>query len=198
MKFTRQEDRYIRGNYLTKPIKQICKEMGRSYCGVVGRLKMMGLSVPPEIIEKNKQVGRFKKGNVSFNKGQKMPLAVYRKAKKTMFKRGHLPHNTKYDGALSLRIDKNGTPYWFIRISKAVWVPLARYRWEMYRGKIPHGMILVHKGESTDCRISNLELITRAENMRRNTIHNYPNEIKQSIRTLKKLNKIIGHAEKQN
>lgn len=44
---------------------------------------------------------------------------------------------------------------------------------------------------------SNLELISREENMRRNTIHHYPEELKEVIRTFSKLNKKINNAKKQ-
>lgn len=44
--------------------------------------------------------------------------------------------------------------------------------------------------------IENLELISRQEGMKRNSIQNYPKEVKSTIRLLSKLKKIIN--EKQN
>jgi len=48
--------------------------------------------------------------------------------------------------------------------------------------------------------LDNLELVTRAENMRRNTIHRYPPELKSTIRQLSKLKRAISEAtsEKQD
>lgn len=50
---------------------------------------------------------RFPKGHVPANKGRKMNAGVYAKVSATMFKKGHMPDNTLYDGAESIRKDKN-------------------------------------------------------------------------------------------
>ena len=73
--------------------------------------------------------------------------------------------------------------------------------WEEVNGPVPHGHIVVFCDKNAaNIEISNLELITRAENMRRNTIHRYPSELKETIRQLGKLKKAISEAsnEKQD
>jgi hypothetical protein len=144
---------------------------------------------------------RFKKGHTSFNKGKKWDDYLSKEAqansRKTSFKKNHEPHNTLVDGAIRKRCDKSGRNYKHIRTAKGVWVQLHVYNWQKAYGEIPKGYIVVFKTKSTDnCDVSNLELITRKENMLRNTIHQYPVELKQTIRTLSKLKKIIKNGTK--
>lgn len=115
---------------------------------------------------KSGRTGQFKKGHIPFNKGINF---ITEGSKKTQFKKGHLPHNTKYNGAISIRKDKSGTSYKYIRINKAKWELLHRYNWEQQNGAIPEGCILVAKdGNQLNCDPSNWNLITRAEHAIRN------------------------------
>jgi hypothetical protein len=136
------------------------------------------------------QKTRFKKGQTPYNKGKKMPQNVYQKAKRTMFRKGNLPHNTKADGVLTTRTDKNGTKRPWIRLAKGKWQEMKNYVWEQANGPIPKGhCVAVKDGNPFNYDLKNLLCITQAENMQRNTIHNYPEEIKSTIRTLSKLKK---------
>lgn len=196
--FTAAEDRYIRKNYLKYPVKTLGDKMGRSYTGIMGRLRALELEIPPGIRERNIQAGRLQKGNIPSNKGKKMSRKMYRVCKPTMFKPGHLPHNTKKDGAISVRVDKRGVPYKHIRTEPGKWVPYQRYRWELFRGPIPKRMIVTFKdGNTLNCKLSNLELITMAENAVRNKQH-IPLDLARTVITLGKLNKKIKQYEKQN
>jgi len=197
--YTPEEDQYILDHYMTKPIKAIAAEMGRSWTGIMGRLRAMGLELPTEVRERNRQAGRFVPGQISHNAGKPLPEHIKAKLVATQFKKGNLPHNTLMDGAISIREDKRGVPYKFIRIGLGKWESLARYNYRQAHGPIPHGMVLIYvDGDSLNCELSNLKLITRKENMLRNSIQNYPSDIKQSIHTLSQLKKKIRHAEKQD
>ena len=167
--FTAEEDRIIRENYLDLPIKTLGEKMGRSYTGIMGRIKSMGLSIPPHIIERNKKLGRIKAGDVPPNKGKKMseymtPEALARSAK-TRFKKGNLPHNTaSSDGEIRVR-DVNRKPYYYIRVSLAKWVLLHKYNWEKIHGPVPAGHCLrAIDGNSLNADPANWKLITRKEN----------------------------------
>jgi hypothetical protein len=143
---------------------------------------------------------RFSKGHEPANKGKKwdefMTPEGQKNSLKTTFRKGHLPHNTKSDNEISLRND-DGYLYKYIRVALGKWQPLHVYNWEKVNGKIPEGYIVVFKSpDKMNCDISNLELITREENMMRNTIHRYPPELKFTIRKLKQLNRLIN--EKQD
>jgi len=68
--------------------------------------------------------------------------------------------------------------------------------WEEAGGEVPPGHVLVFRnGNKRDIRPENLELITRAENARRNSIHRYPPELRAAMRTAGKLRRKIQEAE---
>ena len=52
-------------------------------------------------------------------------------------------------------------------------------------------------GNKTHIALNNLELLTRAERMRRNTIHRYPEELKSAIRAIGKLKRTIREVENE-
>ena len=114
--------------------------------------------------------GVFKPGHETFNKGKKMPAEVKAKVEKTMFKKGNLPHNTKSKGDdISIRIDNRGRKILHIRLGIGKWEYLSRHTWRSFYGEIPDGYCVAHKdGDTMNCRIENLELISRAETARRN------------------------------
>lgn len=68
---------------------------------------------------------------------------------------------------------QNGRYVWMIKSGK-YFVPLHRYKWEKLRGKIPPGKKLHFiDGDRTNCRISNLVLLTKSELARRVSIKNH-------------------------
>lgn len=200
---TPAQDRCIRKNYLTIPLKKIAQKINRSSTFVVTRMRQLGLVTPPEIKQKFKEGSWIKKGNTPVNKGKKMSKAMYRKLSLTMFKKGNTPVNTRHDGAIVVRHnhqDRGERAYKWIRISLANWEMLHVYNWEMKYGPVPEGYMVAFKTNDTmNCEVENLEMITLADNMRRNTIHKYPAELKSTIRMLGKLGrKIKQHGKKQN
>lgn len=202
--FTSFEDAYIKAHYMTTPIKTIAKHLGRSYCGVTGRMKFYGLEVPGIIRRMRKQKGMFRKGQTPMNKGLKqadfMSAEAIERTKKTRFKKGNEPHNTRSDGEISIRKDKSGLFYKYIRIKKAKWELLHRVNYRKAFGEIPDdSCIRFIDGDQMNCEPENLQLITKQLNCLANSIHNYPPEVKTAIRTLSKLNKTIkNHGKKQD
>ena len=148
-------------------------------------------------VHTNSRKNHFKKGQEPWNKGMK---GLNLGGTETQFKKGDLPYNTKYDGCISTRggiKNRNGRwvneTYLYIRISKAKWVPLHRHVWQQHKGPIPKGYVVAFKDRNyKNCNITNLELISMKENMERNTIHNYPDDLKRVIRAKAKLNKTIN------
>jgi hypothetical protein len=64
--------------------------------------------------------------------------------------------------------------------------------WEEVYGPVPPGHAVAFKDhDKSHIVLENLELISRNELMRRNTIHNYPPELKQTIRLARKLTRVI-------
>jgi hypothetical protein len=107
----------------------------------------------------------FAPGHTPWNKGMK---GLCTGGQNGYFKKGIVPHNTKTDGAISIRRDKRGNMYKYIRLSKANWVQYHRYLWMQAYGSIPAKMVVTFKdGNSLNCTLENLKLITTAENMKR-------------------------------
>ena len=187
MKFTEAEDNFIKENYLTIPSKRIAKMLGRSEGTARQRMKLLGIIVPPEIVQKFREDSYIKKGSVPFNKGKKITEFMTKEAiansKVHRYKKGHLPHNAKKnDFTITIRPDKRGIKYKFIRISLGNWIPLARYNWEKANGPIAKNMKIIHKdGDTLNCEFSNLELLTPGELMKRNSLHNLPEDISKTI-----------------
>jgi hypothetical protein len=194
--FSEEESEFIKENYLTMPVKTIATHINRSGTGVKVRMRQLNLVVPREIIEQRKKDSMFKKGMIPVNKGKKqheyMSAESIEKTKATRFQKGQKPTNTKYDG--HERISKDG--YVEIRVSEGNYQLKHRVVWESVNGKIPKGHCISFKdGNPSNVNITNLELISREENMFRNSKHNYPQEIIPSLVLLNKLNKQINNKE---
>ena len=167
---TPEEDAKIKAEYLLKPVKTLASEMDRGYTFVTSRLKHLGLVIPPHIIAERKLASRIQPGNIPINKGKKqvdyMSAEAIERTAKTRFTKGITPHNTKYDGFE--RVTKDG--YIEIRIAKGVFKLKHRVEWEKVNGKIPNGYLIVCKnGNLQDTSPRNWELISRIENMARNS-----------------------------
>lgn len=131
---------------------------------------------------------QFKKGIVPWNKGTKGVAGVQQACRATQFKPGQAPPNTLPIG--STKLDKslvllqkvsnapgNGSKRWRA-VHELVWVAV--------NGPVPAKHIVVFKpGMKTnvlgEITIDRVECISLAENMKRNTIHNLPPELKQIV-----------------
>ena len=136
---------------------------------------------------------RFKPGQRPFNKGLKGWQAGGR-SRETQFKPGsvsaHWDPETYHVGALRLNAD--GYVDMKIKEGLRAWRAFHVIIWEEANGPLPKGHILRFRdGDVLNIEIDNLELITRAENMRRNTIHRYPPALKSAIRLVGKLKRTI-------
>ena len=186
-------DKFLRKHYLVMPVKTIATEISRSHSFVVIRLRQLKLIIPQKIIDQRKLDSQFKRGTVSPYKGKKqkdfMSAVCIKNSKRTRFKKGCLPHNTAYDGAITIHKDtKTGRPYKWIRLGLRKWKTLHVKIWEDKHGPAPTGKIIVFRNkDSMDVRLRNLKMIDRKEHMQNNTIHRYPAELKQVIRLNSKL-----------
>jgi hypothetical protein len=202
--FSHFEDAFIKAHYLEIPIKVIASILGRSFCGVKGRMIFFDLTIPADVLAMRKQASLFKPGQEAYNKGLKQSQFMTKEAigrsKETRFKKGNEPHNTRSDGEITIRKDKSGIPYQYIRINKRNWQLLQRYNYQKAFGKIPEGYLITFIDRNTmNCHPDNLMAISMADNARRNSIHNYPPEIVKAIKTLSKLNKKIqNYGKEQN
>lgn len=199
MNYTAKEDQFILDNYKKLPMKRISAMLGRCESSARQRLHRLGYTVPKEVAMKFAAESRIKPGTVPPNKGKKMSDELREKIKRTWFRKGNDPHNTKSDGFVSVRKDKNGKFYKYVRIGKSNWELLHRHIWQTHHGKIPEGYIVSFKdGNSMNCVVENLELITREENMNRNSVQTLPEEIKTAIRYVAGFNRKLNSYVKNN
>lgn len=200
------EDTKIKRLYLSVPIKRLAQEVERSQTFVKTRLKALGLRIPRHIVEQRKRDSQIKPGHIPANKGRKaseyMSHSALCRSAKTRFKKGHKPANTLSNGVITIRHnhkDRNAHPYAWIRIRKAKWKMVHVWMWEKKYGRIPKNKIVVFKdGNTMNLQLSNLELITREENMRRNSIHNLPPQLKETAYLIGRITRQINRYEKQN
>lgn len=194
--FTPEQTEFVLNNYLTMPEKTIARAIGKSGTAVRTRLRQLGLVIPKEIIQQRKKDSQFKIGNISCNKGKKqseyMTPEAIQKTKATRFKKGRLPHNYKGGEHLS----KDG--YIMKSIGKGKVVLKHKYNWEKLNGKVPKGYCLASiDGSKENTEANNWELITREENMLRNSKSNYPKEIVRTKALISKVKKSIIKLEQQ-
>ena len=201
--WTAQEIKFLIDNYSDMATANIATILNRPLGGVNGKAYTLRLKkskaymVKILAIEsaKLKEIGKtyhFKKGRLPYNYGQKMSKEMYEKCKKTMFKKGNKPGNIKKVG--DERIHEG---YTYVKIADRDWRLKQRLVYENVNGPIPADSIVIFKDNNlTNFDINNLELITKAENMLRNTIHQYPQPIQDIIKLNNKLKRKIN--AKQN
>lgn len=135
---------------------------------------------------------QFKKGRPSLRKGKKIVFKSAESKKKSCanrWKKGNIPPNIAQDGEVRWR---EGIGYYFIRLSDNVWVLYHKWLWERENGEVPKGFKIVFKDKNRKhCVIDNLECVSDAELMLRNTVHRLPEDLKKSIKKLSKIKRII-------
>ena len=201
--------------YPGTPMPELVAIFGRPYWSIYNKAYSLRLRRSDEYLasehacrlrrEENPGVGsRFQKGHPSWNKG--ISYTAGGRSAETRFKAGTLsgkaamllqPVGTERvtkDGIRQRKIRDDGPP-------QRRWKSVHMILWEETNGVVPPGHIVVFRDKNTqNIDVGNLELISRAENMRRNTIHRYPPELKETIRQLGKLKRAISEApnEKQD
>ncbi len=192
MKSTLERDKLLKEIYPNTPNKVIAVKLGMSLASVSKRAYVLGLKKAPNY----RNPGCFQKGNIPSNKGKKMLPETYAKLKKTMFKKGLKPHNTK--PIKSKRTSKDG--YIEIKVAEPnIWDFKHRIVWRKHYGEIPKGANIQFKDKNPqNCNIDNLYLIFRSEQMLNNSIQRYPPELRKAIRLLSKLNKKINKNDEKN
>lgn len=150
--------------------------------------------------------GRFQPGITPWNKGKPGSAGHHPNSRRTQFKKGEMhgaaQHN--YVPIGSTRISKDG--YLEVKVTDdhpvpaRRWVSAHRLAWEAVHGPVPPGHVVAFKpgmrtANRDDITVDRLECISQAENMRRNTLHRYPKEIVEAIRTRAVLNRRINHVQ---
>ena len=208
-KWTKEEINILLRDYQDPNIftADIAKRLDRTLSQVYNKARTMGLKAPLERIRLAGKLGtnhpnavahRFKKGSVPPNKGKKMSPEVYEKLEETMFKKGNSPVNHREVGSARINVDG----YIEIKVAEPnVWRLKHRIIWEQHNGVIPAGYNVQFKNRNTqDCRIENLYIISKAEQMRteNSLVARYPKEVQEVIRLKGVVNRVIHKREKDN
>jgi hypothetical protein len=140
---------------------------------------------------------RFKPGGEPWNKGAKYQAGG--RSKETQFKKGQKSH-TWYpigheritdEGYRQRKMTDTGvTRRDYINVHWLIWIEA--------NGPIPAGHAVVFKdGDRTHIALDNLELVSRADLMRRNTRHNLPQELNELIHLRAVISRRINKLEKE-
>lgn len=180
-------------------------EYHRTFCATFGRQGLTAINL--HSLRKRKgwktgRTGQFAKGCEPLNKGKTCAPGRggrHPNARRSHFKKGGLPHNTKYlghervskGGYVEISID-DGNPYTGY---ERRYVFKHRWLWEKTYGPLPAGMVLKCKGDRLNTDPSNWELVPRALLPRLNGGRNKtrlpydaaPEEIRPTIMAVAKL-----------
>lgn len=209
--WTDEERQIVREMFADHYTAEIAKKLNRGYSSISSEARKLGIKKSPAFkqMEKQKQsdrlqkdgaMYRFPKGNVSHNKGKKMPAHVYEKVKKSFFKKGHINHNALADFEETVHVDNRGVPVVKIKVpgNRRV-IYKSVYVWEAHNGKkVPKGYNIVFKdGDTLNFTPDNLECISNAELLQRNTLHQWPKELQTIIKLNNKLKKATKDASRK-
>ena len=204
-KWTQQEIDTLTRMYPNHYAREIADILGRGISSIHCKANSLGLESSLEKIQRTGYetskspasiASRFQKGSVPLNKGKKVSPEVYSKIQPTMFKKGHTPVNHREVGSERINV------YGYIEIKVAEpnsWRLKHRVMWEQVNGTIPRGYNVQFKNHNPlDCRIENLYLISKAEQMaKENSFYaKYPKKIQEIIHLKGVVNRAIHKAEK--
>lgn len=207
--WTAEEEQIVRDMYPDTPNADILKHLPRhGLYSLYRKANSLGLNKTREFMyQQNHRLGkvmmnhpdmiknRIKKGTPPPNKGKGqsdyMSAEAIIRSAKTRFHKGHKPHNTKWDGAITIRHSSKARgrrPFVNIRLKQGKWKEYQIYLWEKVNGPVPEGHILrCRDGNTLNCHPSNWEPITRAEHARRNR------NTEKAVFALKEYFRLNGH-----
>lgn len=198
----------LRALYPEHSAEYIAEKLNTRTHVIYKKAESLGLKKTPEYLAAlNKRMGEqlMKKGfQKRFQKGQKpwcagKKIGSHPNSAKTQFKKGERPRNALPVGALA-----KPAGYWKIKLAEPnVWDFLHLHLWKQTHGEIEKGICIIFKDKNPDnCVIENLEGVTRKELYKRNSVHELPEELRNTIYTLGRLkraiNRSLKNAEKQN
>lgn len=208
----------LRTWYAIWPISKLAAHIGCSVAQVSQAAYHHGLRKSPQHLAKQRAqcqhagndpgaAHRFKPGFTPWNKGVPGSTGKHPNTAANHFKPGNLngraAHLVQPIGALHVTDEgilerKTGT---LPGASNLRWTPVHRLVWQAAHGPVPAGHIVAFKPgrKSTELALITLdaiELITRAENMRRNSLHNLPKDLAELVQLRGALNRQINKRSK--
>ena len=197
----------LRALYPHQPTRELAVLFDRSVRSVYEKANQLNLKKTREFLASGlagrldgvRGLGtRFKPGQQPWNSGRKGWQAGGRSTE-TQFKKGQKPHTWHHigheritdEGYVQRKMTDTGcTRRDYVNVHWLLWI-------EHY-GPIPPGMLIVFKDRNPrHLAISNLECISRRENMRRNSVHNLPKEVASTIQLLGVINRKLNRHRKE-
>jgi hypothetical protein len=211
--WTPAELKIVRRDYANHLTCDIAAALGRTASSVYQQARLMGLRksaaflaspaagrLSAENAAERGAASRFQKGHATWNKG--MPGWSAAGTERTRFTKGHRPQTWRpigseritVDGLLERKVTDTGYP-------PRDWVGIHRLVWQDSHGPIPSGYIVVfkpghHSTVAAEITAETVEIITRAELMLRNTVHNWPKELAQIVQLRGAIHRQINRREK--
>lgn len=192
--------------YPHEPSLSLAKEFGINTSRVYQKAARMGLKKTPEFLSgpdsgrtdgKRGGSSRFQPGHRTWNKGASFNAGG--RSKETQFKKGMKPHTWQpigaerfsKDGYLQRKAFDTGYP-------PKDWIGVHILLWQEHHKKdLPKGHAIVFKdGDKTNIVIENLECLSRAELMKRNSVHRFPKELIELIHLRGVINRKINQGSK--
>lgn len=193
------EDARLAELYGLHKLADISRIMGRGISSISNRRQKLGLKRTPEqqALIGN---GQFGPGKTPWNAGKKGWQAGGR-SKDTQFKPGVKPSNT-WRPVGAERMSKDGILYRKVAdtgIKRDDWKAVHVLAWEEHNGPLPDGHIVIFKdGNRANFEPDNLQAITRADNMRRNSISRYGEDYRSAAIQLGWFKRKLNQMEKEN
>lgn len=210
--WTPAELEVLRSRYPHDRTSDLAKALDRPLAATYARANGLGLRKTPEYLASDKsgrtfkggkrgQATQFKPGQASWNKGTHWKAGG--RSAETRFRKGNRPHTwvpigtyrVNGDGYLDRKVTDDGR-------GPRDWIAVHRLVWIEQNGPVPAGHVVVFKQgrRTTDLEQitpDSVELITRQELMKRNTLHRYPKPIAQLIQLRGALNRQINKRDRR-
>lgn len=219
--WTAEEVSLLREFYPHFHTEKVAKAVGRTVAQCYQKAAALGL-VKTEVYLASADAGRvtrgeqhpnmiasrIKPGDVPWNKGVKGSTGLHPNCRATQFASRRPEESSNYLPIGTLRINADGTLERKVTDDRAIvparrWVGVHRLVWTEVNGEIPPGHAVVFKpGRRTvvleQITVDAVELITRQELMRRNTLHRYPKEVAQLIQLKGAIKRQVNRIAKES
>lgn len=216
--WTDSELELLRSNFSDSRTDDLARALGRSYSTVAQKAAKLGLhkseaylnSPDAHRLDGLKGMGtRFHAGQESWNKGKPGSCGLHENSRAHHYKPGNVSGRAAQlvqpigslrintDGCLDRKVSELPGP------NNLRWHPVHRLVWEAAHGKVPEGHVVCFRPgkKTTDIdkiTVDVLELLTRAENMRRNSVHSrYPPELARLVQLRGALSRQINRKAKE-
>ena len=205
--WTAEQLDFLQRHYADHKTAWIAEQIGHPMRGVYQKAKAIGLRKSHSFLateasgrlqraDHRGRTTQFKPGTIPWNKGK--PFESGGRSAETRFKTGQKPHTwnpigherVSRDGYLQRKMTDTGiTRRDYVYLHRLVWLDAGR--------DIPPGHAICFKdGDKRNFALDNLELVSRADLMRRNTRHNLPKEINDLIQLRCAISRRISSLEK--